>query len=229
MGDDVATSGSPVQSSITVSTFMLDRYEVTVARFRRYVASSGSSTGFMAGGSCNWSAEPGAREGHPMNCVDWQTAMNFCRWDSLGGTLPSESQWEYAARGPLNRPWPWGGMASDRPDGRICGGPRSSICLEEDPSFAGGATPSPESVWHLVGNVWEWTVDYFAGYSDMRCWGGAARTDPVCMNSASGDRSIRGGSWSYLVPSDLRSGARNSLEPARRNDDVGFRCAGTLR
>lgn len=240
---------APRQDHITVGGFMLDRYEVTVVRFnafwrarmvdggasirRRPISYPGGRTISWDGVGqapltmdryCNWTMS-GARDGHPITCVDWWTGQEFCAWDTDGGRLPTEAEWEYAARGPLNRPWPWGALGSTTPDSRVCWMRSTGTCLEEDPVFASGATP--DGVRHLVGNVWEWTADSYASYVDTTCWNNQARSDPLCMND-SDSRSVRGGSWGN-IGAGVRSGARDVLQPSRPYETVGFRCAGTMR
>lgn len=241
MGDvrayDVRGAGlraEPLQPGITMSAFLLDRYEVTVARFRRFVAERMSTAGFddrTRNVNCNWTTGPGDREDHPMNCVDWQAAMDFCRWDTVGGTLPSEAQWEFTARGPAYRPWPWIGADSDAPDGRVCWSRAVPValgtCPEEDATYAAGSTP--EGVWQLVGNVWEWASDWYAPYTDAACWNARSRNDPVCQNSGSGYRSMRGGAWYSNDTSVLRSSARSAYPGSTRLTFVGFRCASPAR
>jgi len=166
-----------------------------------------------------------------MNCVDHSTATAFCAWDTDGGRLPTEAQWEFAARGVLNRPWPWGGPDSATPDGRACWNRFSPMqlgtCLEDDLAFAGGATP--DGVWHLVGNVWEWTADCYAHFNDPSCWGGLGRTNPVCVNCAFHSRSVRGGAWDGNLASDIRLGVLYGYAPGDRYSYVGFRCASPAR
>ncbi len=224
-----------VQHGITVSAFTLDRYEVTVGRFRRFVVATGRTSGFAAraaGASyehCNWTetvAAPESREGHPMNCVDWSTASAFCAWDVPGGELPSEARWEFAARGTDNRPWPWGGHAGETP-AWVCWNRCASTCLGtcavEDPTYAMGSTP--EGVAHLVGNVWEWTADWYQPYTAPTCWGDEVRRDPVCRDEITRQRAIRGGSWYVPLASGARPGTRDRAEPDLRAISIGFRCA----
>lgn len=261
MGDPMANRGAPVQPMITVSAFVLDQYEVTVARFRGFVNAgtppvpsgtvmypapagpqpwSGSSNAFDErsapdGGAafrhCNWTSRISDREGHPMNCVSWETAQAFCVWD--GGRLPTEAEWEFAARGVSNRVWPWGGTEPMLPQSWVCShrnSPLLGTCEETSEAFAMGRTPSPESVSHLIGNVWEWTADWSAEYSHKGCWGMIARVNPLCTDRDFGTRSIRGGSWDSASPSLLSSGTRAaSYPPPGRYNFIGFRCAGAAR
>ena len=150
----------------------------------------------------------------------------MCSSDLGTGTLPSEAQWEYAARGSMNRPWPWGDAALDVSARRVCAARSESdgTCPEQDSAFEAGSTPSPDGVWHLVGNVSEWTADLFAAYGSSPCWGGVPRTDPVCMSGVSLVYSIRGGSWDE-APSFLASGARTGFAVNSASGSVGFRCA----
>ena len=145
----LVTDGSPAQPGITVSSFAVDAYEVTLARFRRFWAAARTvplltSVRYPGGNlpvaqgvrepqtpaddpGCNWTAAPGQRELHPVNCIDWYTAMAFCAWD--GGRLPTDAEWEFVARGrdvgglQPGRLYPWGNrfdatfckMAASRP------------------------------------------------------------------------------------------------------------------
>lgn len=183
-----------------VRAFCIDRTEVTVAQYRvwlrRAPGNAAPSTQYL---SCNWSDVPGARERHPINCVDWAQSDAYCR--GTGGSLPSDEQWEYAARGQGGPQfiYPWG---NDQPRDQLCwsGGSargRQGTC-------AAGATAgdrSPFGVLDLAGNLFEWTA-------------GGDRTR----------RSVRGASWSYSGPGFARAAYRNGGDVAYQNDDLGFRC-----
>lgn len=148
-GYPAALGASPSPGVVTLSTnYRIDRYEVTIRRFRQYVlagmpgvpggvidypggrrlswigppfppSSAVTSNPDLVG--CNWTSSPGEREYHPVNCVDQVTAQAFCVWD--GGRLPTEAELELAARGTDGRAWPWGNETdADRRPGplRIC-------------------------------------------------------------------------------------------------------------
>jgi formylglycine-generating enzyme required for sulfatase activity len=248
LGDPEAQSASPLQPDQRVNAFAIDRYEVTVARFRRYWASPGPSapttlvdypgqrrfavvenvvepTSRAAMSGCNWSRAPADREDHPINCVSWVTAMSFCVWD--GGRLPTEAEWELAARGTEGRPWPWG--STDDParvcDGRLPG--RAGTCAVDDPAFLAGATP--EGVAQMVGNVWEWCADRYGPFAlgGTGCWQGVARTNPVCAVVVGDIRTLRGGAWINSQTRLLRAASRAAQAPGAPEPGLGFRCART--
>ena len=114
MGDaDTASRDAQPSHMVTLSAFCIDLTEVTVAAWRG--CTSAGCTAPAAGGYCNWGMT--GRETHPINCVDWNQSRAYCQ--SRGGDLPTEAQWEYAARGPdaVSHLYPWGNAA---PDSQLC-------------------------------------------------------------------------------------------------------------
>lgn len=249
MGDAMAYSvgpgmrASPLQPAISVSPFVLDTYEVTVARFRRFwdaghppVATAvrypvGTMLMWVGPAAepltssemryCNWSAARDMREGYPINCVSWWTAQAFCVWD--GGRLPTEAEWEFAGRGSDGRPYPWGTSTIADQACTVHRMPTPvGTCLEEGPS---PMDASPSGALHMVGNVWEWTADSLVSYGDRRCWTATPRTDPLCNTSWEDGRSARGGSWVDRNLDEVRLGARTGSAESGVYHYVGFRCA----
>ena len=249
-GDASANVDTPAAGTITISGFTLDAYEVTVGRFRQFwnAGHPAPVTGTIAypsgsvtwGGpvpitepepststACTWSEIAGMFEAHPLNCVDWYTAQAFCAWDE--GRLPTEAEWEYAARGwavgPLSpeRRYPWGptdpSTTCDRAQWNSCPGD-DGLQTRRVGSFA-----SSGGVYDLAGNVWEWNGDWYALYTDTTCWNGIDRTNPYCNNNATGQYSVRGGTWSDVAIANLRSASRGLSAPAFRGSGIGFRCA----
>jgi formylglycine-generating enzyme required for sulfatase activity len=235
-----------VQPSITVSPFVLDAYEVTVARFRRWsVAGRPAPTGPIAypGGmipwagtardpaitpaQCNWSATAGRRELHPINCADWWSAQAFCVWD--GGRLPTEAEWEWAARArpgaslPVPRRYPWGnsdpGTACDRCQWNFCAGEDGATTRR-----VGSFAPTPD-LFDLGGNVRELVADSYTPYTDATCWGARARSNPLCDTGPLSNRVFRGGSWCSNTIDTVQSATRLPRAPTGRDDYIGFRCA----
>jgi formylglycine-generating enzyme required for sulfatase activity len=146
--------------------------------------------------------------------VNWYEAMAYAAW--VGGSLPTEAQWEYAAGGPGESPrvYPWG----DRPkDGKICGHlvncvNGSLVDVESNPK---GATPPPAVIYDLMGNPWEWCRDWYAEYPDRE------EQDPVGPPTGT-VRVLRGGSVDY-DPEDLRGDDRGFEFPQFGDVLYGFR------
>ncbi len=148
---------------------------------------------------------------HPVVNVSWEDAKAFCESTRL--RLPSEAEWEYAARGGLDgKKYPWGDEErSDLANGARFG-ERAGTCpvATFDPNGFG--------LFDAAGNVWEWVEDHWHdNYS-------GAPTDGRAWTAAGNSRVLRGGSW-YLVPRDLRVSSRNYNVAATRYDGFGFRCS----
>lgn len=195
---------SPVHV-VTVGSFALDPDEVTVADYRACVDANRCTVDPHASSSgCNYGSPE--RERHPMNCVDWNEAEIHCRW--LGKRLPTEEEWEWAARGTAGRIHPWGSAPPD--ETRACFG-RDGTCSVGERSA--GATP--EGVRDLAGNVWEWTASPYCPYDK-----------PGCESS---QRAVRGGSYTARDASRLRGALRSGHVVTLRERYLGFRCAKDAR
>lgn len=222
LGDIGAANAFPLQEQVRVTGFLMDRAEVTVARFRRFWTTTSHEGATLPGtaSNCTWGTTPGSRENHPLNCVNHQTAAAFCRWE--GGDLPTEAQWELAARGTMGRGYPWGSAFSA---GTGCWS-RSGACVVG--AFPTGNTP--DGLVDMAGNVMEWMRDRYAPYTDPFCWGGLNRDgDSPCLNNTLGQWSVRGGSWGSPTPSyDMRAASRSGMAQTGAAAGVGFRCVRAL-
>jgi formylglycine-generating enzyme required for sulfatase activity len=165
----------------------------------------------------------------PITSITWDGAARLCAW--MGGRLPTEAEWEYAARGTDGRRWPWG----DEP---ACGVSKFAVgpppepgvdrrqlltgsCALDGPVAAHDAIgASPFGVLGMAGNVWEWTADAW----DAAAYTRHAAQDPVAPDQPGADRTQRGGGWTQAEPSDLRSAGRAHMPPGARLNDVGVRC-----
>jgi formylglycine-generating enzyme required for sulfatase activity len=211
------------QSRVAMASFWIDRTEVTTSEYAACIA-AGICTRGNTGGFCNMQANdrplPG-RERHPINCVDWYQASAFCAW--RGARLPTEQEWEFAARGGAGgtRTFPWG-EELPRPD-RVCmsdqeSGDRESTCEV-------GAHPlgrSAHGLEDMSGNVWEWTASVY----DERGHGYVANPE---------ERTEKGGCWTNFwtaaKPSQrahLRAAFRSYDARGYQSRTVGFRCARDL-
>ena len=203
MGSNNGFSDEQPVHTETVGAFLMDEFEVTVDQYAACV-SAGKCTAADTGGSCN--AGVAGRGNHPINCVDWNQADAYCT--SLGKRLPTEVEWEYAARGTDGRKYPWGNAA---PASQLCwsggGTNRSSTCAVG--SYPSGK--SPFGVQDMAGNVWEWTSSLY--------------TDDYNSAPTGTARVIRGGSWSSYASSDGRSADRRDVGPSILYRNLGFRCA----
>lgn len=228
MGDDEGRSESRPQRQVMLTRpFRMHRDEIRVEAWRVCVdagacaepgdvaESSTPALSNAANALCNWGA-PGRSE-HPMNCVSWEAAQQYCQW--AGGELPSESEWERAARGMDGRLLPWDLLESQLDDDD-CERAFFGRCQAAAGTRPAGERPQGASPWginDLIGNVAEWTLDRW----DASAYRSLASTDP--MNDEAGRRRVvRGGSWRTLMGVNVASRAR--LDEDVRSDHVGFRC-----
>jgi formylglycine-generating enzyme required for sulfatase activity len=189
-----------------VGTFCMDRTEVTVQSFRP----SESAGDLNPYPQCNWGKT--GRQNHPINCVPWEEADKYCR--GVGKRLPTEQEWEYAARGGAEqRKYPWGPAAPS--SSNACWNRSDNTC--EVKSFPPGAF----GLYDMAGNVWEWVQDWYGPYP---VFGSKNYAGP----SSGWFRVDRGGSWYDSGASSLRGSGR-FRSPTARNSTLGVRCARTLK
>jgi iron(II)-dependent oxidoreductase len=156
-------------------------------------------------------------ERHPVTHADWHDAQAFCQWAEV--RLPSEAEWEKAAAGLSTssggRIYPWG---NERPDATRLNFRRTSKHVTTTPvdHYVRGATP--DGVFDMAGNVWEWVSTLYAPYPYEAAGG---REDL----HASGQRVLRGGSFISPSAAFVRCAMRSLSYPARRREHIGFRVA----
>ncbi|MBN1347376.1 MAG: SUMF1/EgtB/PvdO family nonheme iron enzyme [Phycisphaerae bacterium] len=203
---------------VRLSAYRIGRYPVTVAQFERFVEAGGyKAKQFWHEGGFGDFERPDDWDDqlvyptHPVVSVSWYEASAYARW--AGCRLPTEAQWERAARGPHGRGYPWG---DDKPNDRLLNFAEGNV---------GHPTPvgvyplgaSAEGALDLAGNVWEWCHDRFGDYS------GKPQVDPTGPSSGDG-RVLRGGSWDDN-PWVCRSALRGTDATGGRDVYVGFRLA----
>lgn len=212
MGDDREPDSSPAHM-VEVAPFCIGRAEVTTGEYRRcFSAGSCPAPGPRTNsGRSNFYA---GLDSHPINYVTWSDAVAYCRF--VSARLPTEAEWELAARGTEARLYPWG---DDEPSSELvqwagaCNGCRPETASAG--SMARGA--SQFGALDLAGNVAEWVADFFGPYT------ADAQRSPTGP-SAGTVRTIRGGGWPVTQAIFFRGTNRQRGEPSSRRPDVGFRC-----
>jgi formylglycine-generating enzyme required for sulfatase activity len=221
-----AFAGETPARRVWLPSFAIDRVEVTQAAYRACVRAGACSPAPLTARDPRFTGDA-----LPVSMVTHGEAAQYCGW--RGGRLPSEAEWERAARGRDGRTWPWGNVA--RADASNHG--RLQLAQELSPmpfqqlapddsdgfafvapvgSFAGGA--SADGVLDLAGNVMEWTADVWSEEPPQR----SSTVNPHGPKNGN-QRSVRGGSW-RLPRLFSRTTARDALQPDTRSPELGFRC-----
>jgi formylglycine-generating enzyme len=199
------------QRTITLKGFYIDRTEVSVAQWHQFVAATGYRTTAEQKGDpiqFTWRAfDWPDRQDHPVRWLSWEDANAYCQW--AGKRLPTEAEWEKAARGTDGRTWPWGNNWDEAlvPHG-------DTVPVDSYPDAA-----SPYGLLGTAGNVWEWVADWH----DPGYYGAAPNTDPLGPQTGA-DRVLRGGGFNNANWA-LRTAHRHSGGPTGYSMDHGFRCA----
>jgi formylglycine-generating enzyme required for sulfatase activity len=245
--DKLAYDDEQPRHEVDLPTYRIARYPVTVAQFEQFVKATGYQTTAEKQGSARgwtgakweeikgayWAHPRGptsdvkAKANHPVTCVSWEDANAFCRWatevlraagQSIEIRLPSEAEWEKAARGSDGRIYPWGNEAPDKE--------RCNFNMDVGDTTAVGSYPrgkSPYGVLDMAGNVWEWTSSLWGQDVNKPDFGYPydpkdGREDPA----AGGRRVVRGGSF-VSDPGRVRAACRFGGGAGLRDFDVGFR------
>lgn len=259
MGSDdvdqpVLRSAGPAHK-VEVASFCIDIHEVTVAKYRTcsdkgeckrahrdsmWPQGSQSDDDWandrtIYGALCNEGIE--GHEEHPVNCVSWHQAEAFCEW--RGAALPTEAQWEFAARGSDGRVYSWGDAVPDSEHMNGCGAEcvawRAAVELsttpalhESDDGYVGtapvGSFPAGKSqagLFDMAGNVFEWTASEFAPFDEAQRLAEAAKAAPGTRMK----RVIRGGAFNSFMPAFADPALRFGQVEDAHPHAVGFRCA----
>ena len=191
---------------ISVDAFYLAESEVTNERYSAYTKATGHRTPY------HWKRGqmPAGKEKFPVVNVSWDDATAFCAWE--GKRLPSEAEWERAARGVADgRMYPWGDRAPTPADARYNSEGPVAVCTTKKNYFG---------LCDMIGNVWEWSSDWY----DRTYYESAPASNPPGPSKGL-YRVLRGGSWFDQPPLFLTNAYRSWARPAERSATIGFRCA----
>jgi len=207
-GDDAAQPDELPRQGVTIGAFLLGTTEVTWAQYLRFCRAS------------NYQLPPGASEAkllldHPVTQVTWEDAQAYCKW--AGVRLPTESEWEYAARfGAAGTLWPWP-KGQEGTTANVAGVRGNTTAIATYP-------PTGElALLDLIGNAAEWCADWYLADE----YGELPERDPQGPKNGT-ERVVRGGSWKD--PEErTRISAREAVDPTTRSSTVGFRVAAAVK
>lgn len=202
MGSDRDASEKP-RHKVYLPDYYIDKFEVTNQQYLKFCKDTGHSLpSLLISGVI-----PSGKENHPVVGIGWNDADAYCKW--AGKRLPTEAEWEKAARGTDGRTYPWGNAW----DQNLCNN-RTSPYEDTVPvgSYPKGA--SPYGVMDMAGNAWEWVDDWYKSYPGS----------PVAFDETGKLKVTRGGAYFYSIFLLLTT-ARHPLPPDDRSEYNGFRCA----
>lgn len=215
VGSSIGVDELP-QHKVYVKGFYMDRFEGTVLDFRRFLIETGRQAPRI------WVEDewikmyPAPVDNHPMNGVSWYDAEAYCKWQ--GKRLPTEAEWEKAARSTDGRQWPWGNELN------VLG----KIKANTQEAGIGWTTPvdsypegvSPYGVYNMTGNVMEWTSDWYNAYPGS-----------TLQREAFGEKYkvLKGGAWENPNVPIGRSAYRLAVTPIWDHPGHGIRCAKDMK
>ena len=218
--------GNPNESpehKVRLGAYLMDQYEVTIERYAKFMEGAGHPAPPL------WDEEAVTSAGdRPVVGVDWADAAAYCKW--AGKRLPTEAEWEKAARGTDGRRYPWGEMQPFVDIANYNRGLWVSYAVTLVPVTSGikgmsirhglkEGGKSPYGLFHMAGNAAEWVNDWY----DREYYKGSPKENPKGP-AESEKKVLRGGSWGD-PPRNIRVTARFSATPDYRDQSIGFRCA----
>ncbi len=214
---------------VHVDSFLMDKYEVTNQEYRRFVKATGyKSEGDWEKYACK------ERDNHPVVNVTWSDAAAYAKW--AGKRLPTEEEWEYAARGGAEETFfPWGNtMEPDKADymhqgeSFLSGVWRLLGLRKIGTKPVGSYAPNGFGLFDMIGNVREWTKSDYRLYKGAPAGISLNELTYIENGKTKYKKVIRGGGWETPNPVFLRITCRHGIKPGRFDFDLGFRCVKTV-
>jgi len=200
---------------VHLKAFYIDRHEVSNREYKKFVDATGHRVPFAAeewAEAYNWEngTYPPGKDDHPVVLVSWDDAQAYAQW--AGKRLPTEAEWEKAARGGLeDKLWPWGDEWDPQRVNTWESGIRGTQPVES-------YRPNGYDLYDMAGNVWEWCADWY----DSGYYQASPEAEPQGPGSGI-NRPVRGGSWSNMALTS-RCAERKNMNPQATFNSIGFRC-----
>ena len=228
MGSDGSDPDEKPAHTVNLDAYYISKYPVTNEEYKRFLDDPKNKDHPAPYSDAKWAQAynwnkrtrmyPRGKGRHPVVLVSYSDAEAYCKW--AGKRLPTEAEWEKAARGTDQRMYPWGNA---EPNTKLCNFKNANESTTAVDTYHAGA--SPHEAMDMAGNVWEWCADYYKEdfYEDPAHKNNAR--NPMCMQDT-GKRVLRGGSWAN-TSGILRCSNRYAKEPDKMHVTIGFRTAFT--
>jgi serine/threonine-protein kinase len=211
--DGAAYADEKPQHPVTLEAFWIDQSEVTNGQYALCMAAKVCKEPARVSSNLHdqYYGNPVFAD-YPVMWVTWNDAQAYCTW--AGRRLPTEAEWEKAARGTDGRIYPWGDTPADK---TLADFGNQIKDVNRSGSYPSGA--SPYGALDMAGNVWEWVADWYG----LDYYSHSPDANPVGPDSGT-QRVLRGGSYTYTA-TGIRAAYRYQKEPTFKSSEVGFRCA----
>ncbi len=218
MGNESEFSNESPKRKVYLDAFYIDQYEVTNAEYKEFIDATGHPMPYISAlwaEPFNWrnGTYPPGKGDHPVVLVSWNDAAAYAKW--AGKRLPTEAEWEKAARGTDGRAWPWG---NDWDIG-LCN-IKESFINSTTPVYLYEKGKSPYGCFNMAGNAMEWTADWYS----EKYYARSPTSNPPGPPAGS-FKVARGGAWDSNISLYARTGYRHYFSPDKKTPSIGFRCA----
>jgi formylglycine-generating enzyme required for sulfatase activity len=214
MGSDERMPDEGPEHTVNLKAYWIDKYEVTNAQYKKFI----DATGRRSPDHFRNRTYPEGKADHPVTFVNWYDATDYCTW--AGKRLPTDAEWEKAARGTDGRMFPWGDEFDINKANTPQRWAKMGMTGDTTPvgSFEGGK--SPYGVYDMSGNVWEWTSSWYVAYPGNK---------HPSENYGEKYKQLKGGSWwdcsFYKCGMSAPVFNRSFFNFKVKNESFGFRCA----